>query len=69
MSKRVLVVDDEIRYRELYTQVLAAAGFETEVAASAEEAFRIIQNNVPDLVVSDVRMPGLNGIELLRKVA
>ena len=68
MSKRVLVVDDEIRYRELYTQILATAGFETDMAASAEEAFRIIRENVPDLVVSDVRMPGLNGIEFLRKV-
>jgi len=68
MSDRVLVVDDEIRYRELYTQVLDSAGFETEAAASAEEAFRIIQDSVPALVVSDVRMPGLNGIELLRKV-
>ena len=68
MSARVLVVDDEIRYRELYMQVLASAGFETEAAASAEEAFRIIEDSVPALVVSDVRMSGLNGIELLRKV-
>jgi len=68
MSTRVLVVDDEIRYRELYTQVLAASGFETEAAASAEEALRIIRDSVPALVVSDVRMPGLNGIELLRMV-
>ena len=68
MSTRILVVDDEIRYRELYTQVLASAGFETEATASAEEAFRIIQNSVPALVVSDVRMPGLNGIEFLRMV-
>jgi len=66
MSTRILVVDDEIRYRELYTQVLASAGFETQTAASAEEAFCIIQNNAPALVVSDVRMPGASGIELLR---
>jgi DNA-binding NtrC family response regulator len=61
-------VDDEIRYRELYTQVLSSAGFETEAAASAKDAFRIIQKTAPALVVSDVRMPGLNGIELLRMV-
>ena len=47
MSTRILVVDDEIRYRELYTQVLASAGFETEATASAEEAFCIIQNKRP----------------------
>ncbi len=68
MSARILVVDDEIRYRELYVQVLASAGFETEAAASAEEAFRIIQTRTPALVLSDVRMPGADGIELLRRV-
>ena len=68
MRRRILVVDDEIRYRELYMQVLAGAGFATEAAASAEEAIRIIENSVPALVVSDIRMPGMNGIELLRKV-
>ena len=66
MNTRILVVDDEIRYRELYTQTLASAGFETQTAASAEEAFCIIQENAPVLVVSDVRMPGASGIELLR---
>ena len=66
MSTRILVVDDEIRYRELYTQVLASAGFETQAAASAEEALCFIQDRSPALVVSDVRMPGVSGIELLR---
>lgn len=66
MSTCILIVDDETRYRDLYTQVLTAAGFETQAAASAEEAFRSIQNNAPALVVSDVRMPGADGIQLLR---
>ncbi len=68
MSARILVVDDEIRYRELYTQTLAGAGFETQTATCAEEALRLIQERAPDLVVSDVRMPGASGIELLRTV-
>jgi DNA-binding NtrC family response regulator len=66
MSQRILVVDDEIRYRELYAQTLAAAGFETESAACAEEALHQIEKLPPALVVSDVRMPGASGIELLR---
>jgi DNA-binding NtrC family response regulator len=66
MSARILVVDDEIRYRELYAQTLASAGFETQTAACAEEALRLIQEREPDLVISDVRMPGASGIELLR---
>ncbi len=66
MSRFILVVDDEIRYRELYTQTLASAGFEVLSAASAEEALTIIEGSKVELVVSDVRMPGADGITLLR---
>ncbi len=67
MSTRILIVDDEVRYRELYMHIIGSAGFKTQAAASAEEAFKIIQSHVPAMVVSDVRMPGASGIELLRK--
>ena len=66
MSTRILIVDDEVRYRELYMHILDSAGFKTQAAASAEEAFAIIRKHVPAMVVADVRMPGASGIELLR---
>lgn len=66
MSTRILIVDDEVRYRELYMNVLDSAGFETQTAASAEAALAIIQKHMPAMVISDVRMPGASGIELLR---
>jgi DNA-binding NtrC family response regulator len=66
MSESILIVDDEIRYRELYMKVLESAGFEAKGADSAEEAFGIIQSGPPALVISDVRMPGASGIDLLR---
>jgi DNA-binding NtrC family response regulator len=66
MSRCILIVDDEVRYRELYAKVLTSAGFETRTAASGEEALGIIEAGGPALVVSDVRMPGASGIELLR---
>lgn len=66
MSKCILIVDDEIRYRELYMHVLDSAGFKTQAASSAEQAYDIIRNNTPDMVVTDVRMPVASGFDLLR---
>ncbi|MFC1479701.1 sigma-54-dependent transcriptional regulator [Planctomycetota bacterium] len=66
MSSDVLVVDDEIRYRDLYTRTLESIGLPVRTASSAEEALAQIVAEPPGLVVSDVRMPGESGIELLR---
>ena len=63
----VLVVDDEATFRELYCQVLDEAGFATVQAGSAEEALDIMEQTVPSMVVSDVRMPGIGGLDLLRQ--
>lgn len=68
MSASILIVDDESRYRQLYAQVLDMAGFTTQSAASAEAALRMIGEEIPALVVTDVRMGGASGIELLRMV-
>ena len=64
---RVLVVDDEAGFRDLYGQVLEEAGFQTLGAASAEEAYQRLATASPDMVVSDVRMPGDDGLTLLRR--
>lgn len=66
MNPRILIVDDELRYRELYTQTLEAAGFATVTAADADAALRVIREAAPALVLTDVRMPGASGIELLQ---
>ncbi len=64
----ILVVDDEERYRELYRQVLETAGFRVSTANSAEQAHENLESSRPAMVVSDVRMPGEDGLSLLRKV-
>jgi DNA-binding NtrC family response regulator len=66
MSTFILIVDDEIRYRELYANVLSSAGFEVRTAANATEASAVIRKALPGLVVSDVRMEGASGLDLLR---
>jgi signal transduction histidine kinase/ActR/RegA family two-component response regulator len=65
---RLLVVDDRPEARELLTTVLAAAGAEVAVAASAEEALGRLEAAPVDALVSDVGMPDVDGYELIRRV-
>ncbi len=67
MNRSILVVDDEIRYRELYAHVLRDAGFAVQEACSAAQALELLSDEVPAMVVSDVRMPGASGLDLLRQ--
>ena len=65
---RVLVVDDELDARELVTAVLERCGAVVEVAASAAEAMTTLEQSVPDVLVSDVGLPGEDGYALVRKL-
>jgi two-component system, NtrC family, response regulator AtoC len=65
---RILVVDDEAGIREFLTDALEMAGHEVASAASAEDAARALDRRSFDLVFTDLRMPGQDGMWLLRKV-
>ncbi len=66
MKKTVLIVDDEQSARDLCVEILKSSNFETEVAESAVRALAILESGQIDIVLTDVRMPGMNGIELLK---
>ena len=68
MKPLALVIDDEESYRRLYADSLAAAGFETRTADSALAAREAMVSIAPSIIVSDVRMPGMDGISFLREV-
>ena len=68
MNLNVLVVDDERLARQVCVEVLKAVGFEIEVADSAARALQILESQHIDIVLSDVRMPGMSGVELLKIV-
>jgi two-component system response regulator PilR (NtrC family) len=65
---RLLIVDDEEGIRDTLCIMLRRSGYETEGARSGEEALRKFRERPADLVLQDVRMPGMGGIELLRSL-
>ena len=64
---KILVVDDEIRFRELYRKVLVEKGFEVKDASHVEDALSVLQQEHIDMVVSDIRMPGESGLQFLQR--
>ncbi|HXC61943.1 MAG TPA: HD domain-containing phosphohydrolase [Nitrospiria bacterium] len=67
-NQRILVVDDEPFIIELCQRFLTAAGYTVQTALSGEEALRLFKPYRPDLVLTDIRMPGMNGLELIQEV-
>jgi len=68
MKETILIVDDELSMREFLTILLEREGYQTVSAANAAEAVKLMEQGGIDLVISDVQMPGLNGIELLAQI-
>jgi len=68
MKKKILIVDDDQSSCEVFSALLAASGYETDIAHDGEDALFKLEKNRYDLVISDIFMPKLNGIELLKKV-
>ena len=66
--KRVLLVEDEANQRLLYQQELTEEGYEVDVAADGREALDLVEERRPDIVVLDISMPGMDGIETLGKL-
>ncbi|MFP4159111.1 MAG: HD domain-containing phosphohydrolase [Desulfobacterales bacterium] len=64
----VLVVDDEAPITEMIYQALSKAGYECHTAENAEQALGILESTHIDVVITDIRMPGMSGVELLEKV-
>jgi len=68
MPTKILVVDDELSMREFLAILLEGEGYQVDQAESAEDALRFMEQGGYDLVLSDVSMPGLDGIELLARI-
>jgi two-component system response regulator VicR len=67
MKKKILIVEDEIALLEAYELVLNSEGYEVKVAHDGEEALEVVQTYEPDLILLDLRMPRVNGVEFLKR--
>lgn len=63
---RILIVDDEPGIRKLLSTCFRRAGYEVQVASNGPEAIHICESEAFDVLLSDVKMPGMNGHELVR---
>jgi two-component system nitrogen regulation response regulator NtrX len=68
MTPKVLIIDDERNIRRTFKMVLTGEGMSVDVAETGEEGLAQCQANRPDLVLLDVRLPGIDGIEVLRRL-
>src|SRR5258707_13721285 len=66
--KKILIADDLEENRELIREALASPEYEISEAENASQALQIMRNQPADLVISDVRMPGISGVDLLREL-
>lgn len=66
--KKILLVDDEEGIQMLYREELEDDGYEVISAYTGEEGIRKFKEESPDLVILDIQMPGMNGIETLRQM-
>jgi DNA-binding NtrC family response regulator len=68
VSEKILVVDDELFVRELLLEFLSSEGYEVSLADSGEKAVKLMQSEPADVVLVDLKMPGIDGIETLRQI-
>jgi two-component system, NtrC family, response regulator PilR len=68
MTERLLVVDDEPSMREFLEIMLSQEGYQVTLASNGEEGFKLYRQDEPDLVLTDVKMPGMSGLELIKEI-
>jgi CheY-like chemotaxis protein len=67
-SKKILFVDDEEAQRTLMQNILVRMGYDAELAKNAKEALAILNKEEFPLIITDLRMPGMDGIELCKQI-
>lgn len=67
-NRRVLIVDDQMGIRRLLEEVLKDEGYDVDLATNGLEALDCVQKVIPDLIMMDMKMPGMDGIAALKEL-
>jgi CheY-like chemotaxis protein len=68
MAKSILIVDDNPVNLKLVRILLASEGYDVQTAADAEEALRMLRQSRPAMILMDIQLPGIDGLELTRRL-
>lgn len=68
MTKHILTIDDEESIRQILMELLTAEGYRVSTADSAQEALRVVKEDPPHLIISDLQMEDADGLELIEKM-
>jgi CheY-like chemotaxis protein len=64
-TEQILIVEDDFKSRKLLRDVLSASGYETVEAENAEDGLKMVEQSHPALILMDIRLPGMSGIDAL----
>ena len=68
MGKKLLIVDDQFGIRVLLNEVFEKDGYETMQASNGKQALKLVKDKEPDLILLDMKIPGMDGLEILREI-
>lgn len=68
MKKKILIIDDEKDTCDIIGEIMIDEGYQVFTALSGQSALRIVKKNRPDLILLDIKMPKMDGVEVLRRV-
>ncbi len=68
MSKHILLIDDEEAFVTTLAERMELRGLSPRVALNGQDGLRLLQESVPDIVILDLRMPGISGTEVLQEI-
>ncbi|WP_377887400.1 response regulator [Alkalihalobacillus sp. R86527] len=68
MKKKILIVDDQYGIRILLNEIFQKEGYQTYQAANGVQALSIVKSEDPDLVILDMKIPGMDGLEILKRI-